>query len=395
MSHPHQARVHALADYLNSAHVLDPSPDGAAWDRALRRVPRHLFVPARAWAVPQDDRPQHLIDSSADADAWWAAVYSNTAIVTQRDGGAGDIADASGVPTSSLSCPYVAVEFLRLMDLAAHHRVLEIGTGTGWTAAMIATRTGDDHVVSVEIDPAVAAAAEANLKSAGCEPLLLVGDGALGAPDHAPYDRIHVTCGIRDIPYAWIEQTRPGGVIVAPWMPHSGGWGEQLRLDVLDDGTAIGRLHGGAAFMMLRGQRLSAAWPPYPDDGTGSRTGFHPHTAAVAWDDGFGLHLAGAAPHLVVTTAGWEQDDNGAWSWITRLRELGGDGWAIAAARVDDPHAEVVQGGRRPLWDDFQAAFMSWARAGRPDRTRFGVTVTRDGQRLWIDSPDRQVAPER
>ncbi|MBG0818365.1 methyltransferase domain-containing protein [Planomonospora sp. ID82291] len=388
----HRDGVRALADYLTASGVLGPcTPSGRVWVRALQDVPRHLFVPARAWAQPMDERPEHLIDHTADPAAWWEAIYSNTSIITQRGDGTADVADLTAPATSSLSCPHVAAEMLCLLDLDNHHRVLEIGTGTGWSAAMLSWRLRDDQVVTVEIDQQVAEQAAANLAAAGCKPTLIVGDGALGHPGAAPYDRVHVTCGVRDIPPAWIEQTRPGGVIVAPWMPAHGQWGEQVRLDVLGDGHAIGRFRGGATFMMLRAQRPPHRWPTYPADGAVLTDRLDPRTIAASWGQGFGLYLAGAAPHLLITSTGWEQLPDWGWAWIMRLRDLHGSGWAIATTGPSQDDIEITQDSEQPLWSQLRAAFLAWLRAGRPGRDRIGLTITPEGRRMWLDVPGQQV----
>lgn len=371
-----------LADYLVNAGVLDPGDRADQfWLKALHEVPRDPFVPSRAWMDPQDDREPALIDQDAAPDAWWDAVYSNAAIITQRADGRADLTDTTAPATSSISSPHVAIEFLRLLDLAPHHRVLEIGTGTGWTAAMLSWRLGDDQVTTVEVDPGVAEAAEANLKAAGFAPLLLVGDGTLGAPDGAPYDRVHVTCGVRDIPFAWVEQTRPGGSIVLPWMPPHGQWGHQVRLDVLDDGSAVGRIVGSCRYMMMRAQRRDA-WPPYTDDGPSRPARLDPREPWQALDDGFGLALAAGAPHVAITTAGWESGDG--WSgWVMRLRDLVGDGWALVAMD-DGGEMRVSQSGDRPLWDALETLYFEWLRSGRPGPTEYRLIVRRRGQDVWL-----------
>ncbi|MEU8394375.1 hypothetical protein AB0C28_04270 [Nonomuraea sp. NPDC048892] len=84
--------------------------------------------------------------------------------------------------------------------------------GPAETAALISHVVGEHgQVTSVEVDAVVAEHAAGNLREAGCRPRLLVGDGAEGCPDFAPFDRVHVTCGIRRVPYPWVEQVRPGG----------------------------------------------------------------------------------------------------------------------------------------------------------------------------------------
>lgn len=143
-------------------------------------------------------------------------MYADAAVVTQVCDGDGDPATGQGPWTSSLSAPGAVAAFLELLAPRDHDRVLEIGTGTGWTAALLSARLGAGCVTSIEVDEAVAKQAAANLVAAGPIPALVTGDGAEGAPDSAPYDRVHVTCGVTTVPYAWVEQTRPGGVLVLP-----------------------------------------------------------------------------------------------------------------------------------------------------------------------------------
>lgn len=392
----HTRHVQALSRYLLGAGVLAvDDPDSNAWMRALEQVDRHAFVPPRAWARPQGDgRPEHLIDQQANPDAWWEAVYSNTAIITQRSDGAADVTDTLASPTSSLSSPHVAVEFLRLLDLSTHHRVLEVGTGTGWTAAMLAARVGDHHVTTIEVDQAVAAAANANLKEAGHAPFVLVGDGALGCADQAPFDRVHVTCGVRDIPYAWVEQTRPGGVIVLPWMPPSGTWGHQLRLDVLDDGTAVGRLGVEASYMLMRSQVHLGSPDVGPINVAVTSSRLDPAAVDDALSAGFQIYLAGAASDLAVHSQGWDHpggDDSS--TFTARAETLEGESWATAVATYGEADVEVTQGGARRVWDEVKRAYMGWLRAGRPTPDRFGITVSPAGQYMWIDVPWRIVEP--
>ena len=80
-------------------------------------------------------------------------------------------------------------------------------------------------MTSIEVDPGIAAQAAATLTTVRHAPRLITGDGADGYPPGAPYDRVHSTCAVAQIPHAWIEQTRPGGLIVTPWQPAPGcGW---------------------------------------------------------------------------------------------------------------------------------------------------------------------------
>jgi protein-L-isoaspartate(D-aspartate) O-methyltransferase len=137
----------------------------------------------------------------------------------------------------------------------AGERVLEIGTGTGWNAALLAHTVGAENVTTIEVDPAVAAHARAALDATGYGAVTtIVGDGAVGWPNGAPYDRVISTVGVAAIPYAWVEQTKPGGRIVAP-LTNSYRSPGLVALTRHGDGSASGRLAGPAAFMVLRAER--------------------------------------------------------------------------------------------------------------------------------------------
>ena len=107
---------------------------------------------------------------------------------------------------------------LSQLGLAAGHRVLEIGTGTGYNAALIARIVGDQKsVVTIDVVPDLIGQARVNLTAAGYGRVTVVcGDGAAGVPDHAPYDRIIVTTGTWDLATQWWAQLGPAGRIVLP-----------------------------------------------------------------------------------------------------------------------------------------------------------------------------------
>ena len=107
---------------------------------------------------------------------------------------------------------------LRQLGLGPGHRVLEVGTGTGYNAALIACLVGNqESVVTIDVIPELIEQARGNLTAAGYAGVRVVcGDGAAGAPDYAPYDRIIVTTGTWDFPPQWWTQLRPGGRIVLP-----------------------------------------------------------------------------------------------------------------------------------------------------------------------------------
>ncbi|MET9886548.1 methyltransferase domain-containing protein [Streptomyces sp. NPDC006430] len=197
------------------------------------------------------------MDRAKDPDGWFTAVYSDIPLTTQWDDG-GHTGDGLGkTPSSSSSQPHMVFSMLADLDVQDGHRVLEIGTGTGWNSALLAHRLGAENVVSIEFDPEVAKGAGANQRTAGISPLVIVGDGRLGYIGGAPYDRVIATCSIGEVPRAWIDQTLTGGLIVAPWGTLYGG--EAIARLTVDGETASGPFTRSSAFMRLR-QSVRCSW---------------------------------------------------------------------------------------------------------------------------------------
>jgi protein-L-isoaspartate(D-aspartate) O-methyltransferase len=175
-----------VADFLKEREgmVRDLVRDGfvrsPAGERAFRAVPRELFVPP---------------DVRRDA-------YADTPLP---------------IPLGqTISAPSMIAIMLEEADLAEGLKVLDVGTGSGYNAALLAAIAGPANVVSIERHPDLAAFARENLAAAGVPVRVVVGDGSLGHPPEAPYDRIVVTAGAPRIAKAWVEQTKVGGRIVAP-----------------------------------------------------------------------------------------------------------------------------------------------------------------------------------
>ncbi|WP_245691186.1 methyltransferase domain-containing protein [Sinosporangium album] len=350
-------------------------------EEALRAVPRHMFVPPVVLAGP--DGALQLVDRDTDPNAWWDAVYSRMPLVTQLDDGRTPLQAKAGDYSSSSSAPSTVVDLLELLDVGPRHRVLEIGTGTGWTAALLAHLVGDAALVtSIEVDQAVAEQAAKHLGEAGISPRLIVGDGALVVPEGAPYDRVHATCAVTEVPYAWVEQTRPGGVIVAPW--HTGfGAGHALRAVVRPDGTAVGRFRRFADYMVMRSQR-GGFDAQHGEDSTG-RTRVDPRTIAGAPP---GAALAMAASTGLRTSTRTE-DDGRVLLWLVDPADPGQ--WALVTYEPGADDYEVYQVGPRPVWDEVVNAYFAWVTWGEPERRRFGVTIVPEGQSIWLDSPDHVI----
>jgi protein-L-isoaspartate(D-aspartate) O-methyltransferase len=192
---------------------------------------------------------------------WLARAYGPRYVITQVDDGAPAGPDGRGqVPTSSASRPDIVAAMLAAGNLERGMRVLEVGTGTGYTAALLAHYLGARNVTSIEVDPDLAARARTALERAGYgEITVITGNGARGDPGRAPFDRVLSTVAAPRVPYAWVAQTQPGGLVVTPWGSAYKPAG-LLSLTVQPDGTATGSpVNTTISFMPLRDQRTTRA----------------------------------------------------------------------------------------------------------------------------------------
>lgn len=357
------------------------------WRPVFEKARRELFVPDDGWVLLGDvEAPaRQPIHRGTDSAGWLAAVHSDAAIVTQLNDGQPD-SDGSPFASSSNSEPGMVAVMLGLADLADGMSVLEIGTGTGWTAALLSARLGDHRVTSVEVDQAVAESAAVSLNRAGFSPTLIVGDGMQGYEPGSPYDRVLATLSVLDVPYPWVAQTRAGGRILTPWRTAFCRDGRYLDLHVGDDGIAVGRFVGNVIlwFMMARAQRESWDDPHGEDEVPGEPAEFHPYGLVVEPDAQFAVGLKVPNCHYEAAML----DDEPHTHYRVTLSDLAGGSWATVTTDPDQlGEAEVRQHGPRRLWDEVHAAYRWWEQRGKPDPNRFGVTVTPDGQRVWLDHP--------
>lgn len=359
------------------------------WLPTFKAVPRDVFVPDRIWpGVADGTRQNPVVDRARDPDAWLTAVYSDIPLTTQWDDGSHTGDGLGRTPSSSSSQPHMVFSMLADLDVKDGQRVLEIGTGTGWSSALLAHRLGAENVVSIEFDPEVAKGAGENLRTAGISPLVIVGDGRRGYVGGAPYDRVIATCSIGEVPRAWVDQTRTGGLIVAPWGPLYGG--EAIARLTVDGETASGSFTRSSAFMRLRQQRPELPehdayfkGQEWPADGTRSTSTLSPAEVG-GWVEQFAIGLQMAGAFWTV-----ERYDDGAYTlWTYSTDTLS---WASADCEPGADSFDVVQFGPRRLWYETEAAYYWWEGQGRPGFDRFGLTVDSDGERAWLDCPDHPV----
>jgi protein-L-isoaspartate(D-aspartate) O-methyltransferase len=173
-------------------------------------IPREAFVPyfyEQETAGPSMAWKLVCADNISRED-YLAAVYRNQSLVTKLDEGRR--------PVSSSSQPTVMARMLEALDVQPGQRVLEIGTGSGYNAALLAILTGEaSRVMTIERGAELGATArEALERVLGSGVTVIIGDGMTGWPRGAPYDRIIATASAPTLPMAWVEQLRPNGKLV-------------------------------------------------------------------------------------------------------------------------------------------------------------------------------------
>lgn len=346
-------------DLFASGDLTEP------WRGAFVHVPRHVFVP---------HAPLEL-------------AYSSEAIVTQTRTAPVRGAGAIELPSSSASAPGAVALMLDRLKVTRGDRVLEVGTGTGYNAALLCYELGDNALSSVELDPALVYGAKQALQSLGYHPTLVAGDGYEGFPEAAPYDAIMATCAINHIPPAWIRQLAPNGRIVAPL---AGANDTALMvLNKIADDEMEGRFdHARIAFMPLRhdvdnplgpGRTLGLSALLMPHYGT---TAVDP-SLLIDLDDELALflhlHIAGL---VVGTTCNPREGHAVTVTDATSSAEVPTNATAPSTW-------QTLQRGPHRLWDTVEHATRLWQTLGAPRRSRYGITALTDTARqfVWLDEP--------
>jgi protein-L-isoaspartate(D-aspartate) O-methyltransferase len=337
----------SAADQANEAMVDRMIGQGVLWSppliAAFRATPRHRFLDRIYLYQRKNDRWKTIVTQPPEGDELLQLIYADRALITKV---ARPVPGGPELPISSSSQPSLMAQMLEDLRVTTELRVLEVGAGTGYNAALLAHVAGPGQVFSVDVDRQVLAEAAEHLRGfAERNVQLRHVDGRAGLPDEGPFDRIIVTAATPDLEPAWLRQTREGGILLAPFVLAPGlayiarGW--------LKGGVFEGRLTRTAWFLPLRGERelgrdvgdfsalppvsartLRAPWADWIDSKRSrlSGLGLLQAIAFYAWLRGcrisyealrdgqtaFGLHDPGSTAACWISTRDWMvQGDDG------------------------------------------------------------------------------------
>lgn len=384
-----EANVRPFVERYVEQLKMDNVIQSPAVERAFRRVHRHRLLetfyrpPGPMGGPPIHYRPDQPLREHLEL------IYSNTALGTRF---------VNGMPASSTSQPSIVATMLELLDLAPGARVLEIGAGTGYNAALICEIVGNQRlVVTVDIQDDVVEQTRRLLAEAGYGGIrVLLRDGFEGAPEQAPFDRIVMTVGCSDLSPKWMEQLAERGMLLVP-LEHAGGY--PLCLLHRERGRFTGRIASWMWFMPVRGSlHIDGLWPR----GISQADSHEPIRQRDLWP---GFAAQGPLPEL-----GCSADEIDFCFYLSLVDRRaykmpsgvglndGVNGWAIAgpdgiqwwknAALVDDLdrlHAQWLASGR-PALQDYQVAFVPVEEDAALPTGGWAIDRRYFRELVWLDS---------
>ncbi|MFD3400280.1 methyltransferase domain-containing protein [Kribbella sp. NPDC058693] len=334
---------------------------------AFRETPRHLFVP-EFFRLKKDEEGFTTVDGVVDeADpAWLPTIYTNEVLITQVKPIAGH--PGATAFTSSSSAPALMADMIEELRIDRGMNVLEVGTGTGYNAAILCHLLGDRAVTTIEIDPDLTEQARERLETLGYQPSFEPADDS--------YDRILATHAVAEVPPEWIRWGKPGGVILtdlrAPANSNVGAW---LKLIIDRDGTtATGTLMDPRGYFMnaRKVPEFAYAGETAPDlteeehrhraTQTQQRRTALPTAVLDAPD--FALYLWCSAPGMTFART---LDDSAS------LNGPRAESWAYVA------DGYVYYGGAEDLWAVVEQAYRVWDWCSRPPKEAWTLKVSSQG----------------
>ncbi|MEV7755624.1 protein-L-isoaspartate(D-aspartate) O-methyltransferase [Streptomyces griseofuscus] len=360
-------KPHAAALAAQATHPLSP------WWAPATDVPRHVLVPR--WFTP-GPLGWTAVDGPADKETWAAAAYADTTLVTRVGPVHVDQAapgqTVTGLPTSSSTLPSMVVSMLEHGRLAPGLRLLDVATGSGYSAALACHRLGDEMVTTLDVDAYLSEAAAERLERIGYHPDVVTADATAELP--GVFDRIVSMVSVPRIPVSWLRGLSPQGRLVTT----IAGTGLIVTADKTPDGGATGRIEWDRASFMAA--RSSADYPPRLDelfaasteDGEVALSPFPVLDVMQAWELWSMLSLT--APGIEHRTG--TDDHGGRLAWM-----LHPDGsWAWARTAPGERTATVHQGGPRRLYDLLDEIRWRWLEHGELPVYGAQVAISPDGE---------------
>lgn len=361
-------KQHAAELARRAVHPTSP------WYGPVRDTPRHVCVPRWYEAGPEGWTP---VDGPADEEKWAGAAYANRTLVTKvgpvHADHAPDGEAVTGLPTSSSTLPGLVVSMLEHARLREGHTLLDVATGSGYSAALACALLGDRNVTTVDVDSYLTRRAAERLDAMGHHPQLFTQDATAAIP--GTYSRIVSMVSVPRVPASWLRALRPGGRLVTTLA----GTGLILTADKNDEDGATGRIEWDRASFMAT--RTSEDYPPQLNelhkrvsdlDGEEVTTSPFPVLDVMqAWEVWSMLSLT--APGIEHRTG--THEDGGRMAWM-----LHADGsWARAHTKPGSRSTTVHQGGPRRLYTMLEEIRWRWIEHGELPVYGARVTITPDG----------------
>ena len=350
-------------------------------EAAFKEVPRHPFIDHFYLLERKDRRMQwQQVQPSTvqNTDAWLRVVYANQPVVTAFD--------EYNTPTSSSSSPDAMALMLEELQLTPGMRVLEIGTGTGYNAALLAHIVGDPHnIFTVEIDAALACRAQRILDQVTGEGITVYsGDGLCGYAPGAPFDRIIATGSYHKVPLDWLDQLQPGGILVMNLRGHLGACS---FLKIVKDGperVARGTFLAGSDFMELRdaqapSYRVTDLVTQYLGRPTVAQKTFTcvEFNPALLWDHRLEFLLQLSFPEMYFTSV---QVD----PMCPCLIDTASDTMLVFRPGERQNEWLVEIKGQEQLWDKVMQAYSWWIETGGADVNAYHLEIDASGKECVI-----------
>jgi protein-L-isoaspartate O-methyltransferase len=361
----------ALADKVTA--------DAPEWHEAVSATPRHLLVPRWWERVPNSPAEEWgLTAPPQGSKEHLEAAYSDKTLVTRVGPTHADHAQAdekaTGSPTSSSTLPGLIVSMLHRLDVKPGDKVLDVGSGSGYSAALMGRRIGDEHVTSVDVDSYLVQAARGRLAEFGRTPRMEAIDATGPLPDSG-YDRIMATVSVRPVPATWLRALRPGGKLVTT-IAHTA---LLITAEMGEDGVARGKVQPDPATFMESRQEAD-----YP---------LKLNVVFVSARDAEGEDVRAADGPIPDLWQEWplrwlyELDTPGIETRAATDAEGRRLVWLLAAdgswARAEGNETGTVhQSGPRRLWDDLERVRRRWEEGNRFSLHSMGVALSPDGSTL-------------